>query len=155
MELDDKAWRLMVALQADARAPLKTLAQAAGLSVPATVERLRRLQEAGVVRGFHAHIDPLAVGYGVRAMVGIHAPQPGKNALLDKLAQSPEVLECHHVAGNDSYQMLVVATDLQDLERFLSDINRWGETRTSIIFSTPIERRGVARKIQEKLDSYA
>ncbi len=146
MELDDKAWRLMAALQADARAPLKTLAQAAGLSVPATVERLRRLQEVGVVRGFHAQIDPLAVGYGVRAMVGINAPQPGKQALLDKLAQSPEVLECHHVAGNDSYQMLVVATDLQDLERFLSDINRWGETRTAIIFSTPIERRGVVQR---------
>lgn len=146
MELDDKAWRLMAALQADARAPLKTLALAAGLSVPATVERLRRLQEVGVVRGFHAQIDPLAVGYGVRAMVGINAPQPGKQALLDKLAQSPEVLECHHVAGNDSYQMLVVATDLQDLERFLSDINRWGETRTAIIFSTPIERRGVVQR---------
>lgn len=146
MELDDKAWRLMAALQTDARAPLKTLALAAGLSVPATVERLRRLQEVGVVRGFHAQIDPLAVGYGVRAMVGINAPQPGKQALLDKLAQSPEVLECHHVAGNDSYQMLVVATDLQDLERFLSDINRWGETRTAIIFSTPIERRGVVQR---------
>lgn len=145
MELDDKAWRLMAALQADARAPLKTLAEATGLSVPATLERLRRLEEAGVVRGYHADISPQAVGYGVRAMVGIHAPQPGKQALLDKLAASPQVLECHHVAGNDSYMMLVVAADLPDLERFLAGINAWGETRTSIIFSTPIERRGVQR----------
>jgi Lrp/AsnC family leucine-responsive transcriptional regulator len=145
MELDDKAWRLIHALQANARAPLKALAEATGLSVPATLERLRRLEEAGVVKGYHAHIDPKAAGYAVQAMVGIHAPQPGKQSLLDKLASTPQVLECHHVAGSDSYQMLVVATDLLDLERFLSDINRWGETRTAIIFSTPVERRGVDR----------
>lgn len=145
MELDDKAWRLISALQANARAPLKTLADATGLSVPATVERLRRLEDAGVVRGYLADVAPEAVGYGVKALVGIHAPQPGKQALLDKLAATPQVLECHHVAGHDSYTLLVVATDLADLERFLSGINAWGETRTSIIFSTPIPRRGVQR----------
>ena len=70
--------------------------------MPATAERLKRLQEAGVVRGYQAQVDPVAVGYGVRAIVGIHVPQPGKRALLDKLASPPEVLECHHVAGEDS-----------------------------------------------------
>ena len=132
MEVDDKAWRLISALQADGRASLKELAEAVGLSVPATLERLRRLQEAGVVRGVHADIDPAKVGYGVRAVVGINVPQPGKKALIDKLRQSPQVLECHHVSGNDSYVMQVVARDLPDLERFLGDINGYGETRTSI-----------------------
>ena len=98
-----------------------------------------------MLRGYQAQVDPAAVGYGVRAIVGIHVPQPGKRALLDKLASLPEVLECHHVAGEDSYVMQVVATTLQDLERFLSGINGYGETRTSIVFSTPIERRGLAR----------
>lgn len=143
--LDDKAWLLLQALQADARAPLKALADAAGLSMPATAERIKRLQEAGVVRGYQAQVDPAAVGYGVRAIVGIHVPQPGKRALLEKLSELPEVLECHHVAGEDSYVMQVVATTLQDLERFLAGINGYGETRTSIVFSTPIERRGLAR----------
>lgn len=145
MEIDDKAWRLINALQADGRASLKALAAEVGLSVPATQERLRRLEEAGVVRGVHADIDPQGVGYGVRAVIGIHAPQPGKQALLEKLRRSPQVLECHHVSGQDSYLMQVVATDLPDLERFLAEICVYGETRTSIIFSTPIGRRSLSR----------
>ena len=145
IELDNKAWRLIQALQADGRQPLKALASAANLSVPATMERLRRLEEAGVVRGVHADIDPKAVGYSMGAIIGINAAQPGKRPLLDKLINSPQVLECHHVSGNDSYMMFVVATDLEDLEAFLSEINIFGETRTAIVFSTPIKRRGLVR----------
>lgn len=144
LRLDDKAWRLLQALQADGRAPLKALAAAAGLSIPATVERLQRLQAGGVIRSIGAELDAARVGYGVKAIVGITAQQPGKRALLERLSQSTEVLECHHVAGADSYLMTVVARDLPDLERFLATINGYGETRTSIVFSTPIPRRGLA-----------
>ena len=70
LELDAKAWALLMALQADGRAPLKTLAMAAGLSVPATVERLKRLKDAGVVRSVSADVDPALAGYPVRAIVG-------------------------------------------------------------------------------------
>jgi len=143
MELDTKAWALLMALQADGRAPLKTLALAAGLSVPATVERLKRLKEAGVVRSVHAELSPALAGYPVRAIVGITVQQPGKKAFIEKLRRAPEVLECHHVAGADSYLVNVVARSLEDLERFLSSINGYGETRTSIVFSTPIARRGL------------
>lgn len=143
LQLDAKAWALLMALQEDGRAPLKVLAQAAGLSVPATVERLKRLKEAGVVRALGAELDPARAGYPVRAIVGITVPQPGKKAFLDKLRRATEVLECHHVAGVDSYVMTVVARSLQDLEHFLASINGYGETRTSIVFSTPIPRRGL------------
>ena len=145
LQLDDKAWRLLTALQADGRAPLKALAAAVGLSIPATVERLKRLQDAGVVTAIAAQVAPAAAGWRVRAIVGITVLQPGKKAFLDRLASSAEVLECHHVAGADSYLMTVVARDLPDLERFLGSINAYGETRTSIVFSTPIERRGVVQ----------
>lgn len=143
LQLDDKAWQLLLALQADGRAPLKALADAAALSVPATAERLKRLKDAGVVRAVGAEVDPAQAGYLVRAIVGITVLQPGKKAFLDKLRRAAEVLECHHVAGADSYVMTVVARDLTDLERFLASINGYGETRTSIVFSTPIPRRGL------------
>jgi len=143
LQLDAKAWQLLLALQADGRAPLKTLALAAGLSVPATAERLKRLVDAGVVRSVGAEIDAAQAGYPVRAIVGITVLQPGKKAFLDKLRRAAEVLECHHVAGADSYVMSVVAQSLEDLERFLASINGYGETRTSIVFSTPIPRRGL------------
>lgn len=86
-----------------------------------------------MVRGVHADIDPAKVGYGVRAVVGINVPQPGKKALIDKLRQSPQVLECHHVSGNDSYAMRSLARDLPDLERFLGYINGYGETLISLL----------------------
>ena len=143
LSLDAKAWQLLLALQQDGRAPLKTLAAAAGLSVPATVERLKRLMEAGVVRSVSAELDAALAGYSVRAIVGITVLQPGKKAFIDKLRRAAEVIECHHVAGADSYLMTVVTRDLEDLERFLASINSYGETRTSIVFSTPIPRRGL------------
>jgi Lrp/AsnC family leucine-responsive transcriptional regulator len=143
--VDEKSWKLLEALQADARASLKALAAAAGLSIAATAERIKRLQDAGVLRTTVAEIDGALVGWPVRAIVGITALQPAKKPLVDKLRKSPEVLECHHVSGADSYLMTVVARDLPDLERFLATINGYGETRTSIVFSTPIERRGLVR----------
>lgn len=142
-EIDDRAWQLLLALQQDGRAPLKALAQAAGLSLPATAERLRRLQDAGVVRGVGAELDAARAGYPVRAIVGATVPQPGKTRFIERLRQAPEVLECHHVAGADSYLFTVVARSMEDLERFLGAINGYGETRTSIVFSTPIARRGL------------
>jgi Lrp/AsnC family leucine-responsive transcriptional regulator len=148
--VDEKSWKLIDALQLDARASLKTLAAAAGLSIAATAERLKRLQDAGVLRGTRAEIDPALAGWPVRAIVGITVLQPGKKALVDKLRRSAEVLECHHVSGADSYLFTVVARDLPDLERFLATVNGYGETRTSIVFSTPIERRGLVRPGQAR-----
>jgi Lrp/AsnC family leucine-responsive transcriptional regulator len=143
LQLDDKAWALLLALQADGRAPLKALADAAGLSIPATAERLKRLKDAGVVNGVGAELDAAQAGYAVRAIIGITVTQPGKKTFVERLRRAAEVLECHHVAGADSYLMTVVARDLPDLERFLASINGFGETRTSIVFSTPIPRRGL------------
>jgi Lrp/AsnC family leucine-responsive transcriptional regulator len=143
--VDERAWRLLAALQADARSPLKELAAAASLSIPATAERLRKLEEAGVIRGYRADIDTASVGYGVQALVGITTLQPHKRKFLEKIEASPEVLECHHVTGADSYVMTVVAASIADLERFLGSINGYGETRTSIVMSTPIPRRGLKK----------
>jgi len=143
--LDDVAWRLLDVLQADARAPLKTLAVAAGLSVAATAERLKRLQDVGPVRGIAADVDPIKAGYPVKAIVGITVTKPAKRAMIEKLRRAPEVIECHHVAGVDSYMMIVVGQSLAELESFLGTINVYGETHTSIVFSTPIERRGIVK----------
>ena len=145
LQLDTKAWRLLEALQADGRASLKALGEAAGLSVAATAERLKRLQEAGVIRGVHADLDPARVGRPVQAIVGITTLQPHKQALLKALRARDEVIECHHVTGPDSYLMTVAVGSLAALEAFLGDITRGGETRTAVIMSTPIARRGLRR----------
>lgn len=144
-DLDETAWRLLLAIQRDGRAALKALAKDTRLSIAATAERLKRLVDSGVVRGIAAEVDAVRAGYSVRAIIGITAEQPGKKPLLDRLRLAPEVLECHHVAGADSYTIMVVARDLPDLERFIGTINMYGETRTSIVYSTPIPRRGLVK----------
>jgi len=143
--LDAAAWRLLDALQSDGRASLKTLAASAGMSIAATAERIRRLRESGVVRAIAADVDASRTGYPVKAVVGITVTHPGKKPLLERLRKAPEVIECHHVAGEDSYLMIVVVPGLVELERFVGTINGYGETRTWIVFSTPIERRGLVK----------
>ncbi|MFC3533869.1 Lrp/AsnC family transcriptional regulator [Vogesella facilis] len=143
MEIDAKSWAILTALQANARQSLTELAQVVGLSVPAVSERVKRLEEAGVIRGYHALVAPLKTGYALAALVGITVPQPAKKTLLDRLAAMPEVQECHHVTGNDSYVFRLLARDVSHLELLVSRLNDLGETRTSIILSTPISQRPV------------
>lgn len=144
MDIDAKGWKMLTALQRDGRMSLKALADEAGLSMPATSERLKRLEEAGVIAGYRALVAPEAVGYGVMAMIGLTVAQPDKGRLLALLKTMPEVLECLHVTGQDSFMLRVVATDIRHLERFVGHINHYGETRTAIVMSAPIPLRAVA-----------
>lgn len=141
--LDEKSWSILTALQADARASLKSLADAAGLSVPATAERIRKMEDAGIIRGYHAEVAPEALGYVIKAIVAITTTHPYKGKFIEVLRARPQVLECLHVTGADSCLFTVVAKDMTDLESFLASINKYGETRTSIVMSSQIERRGV------------
>lgn len=143
--VDEKSWRILSALQEDARASLKALAQIAGLSLPATAERIKKMEAAGLIRGYHADIAPEALGYVIKAVVAITTQHPYKHKFIEVLRAKPQVLECLHVTGADSCLFTVVAKDMQDLEQFLSSINPYGETRTSIVMSSQIPRRGVQR----------
>jgi Lrp/AsnC family leucine-responsive transcriptional regulator len=144
MELDDKHWKILGLLQEDARISLTTLARRVGLSVPATSERMKRLEELGVVVAYRALVSPQKVGYTVTALIGITTPQPDKARLLKLLNSKSEVLECFHVTGQDSFVLKVVARDIGHLETFVASINHLGETRTSIVMPVPIPARAIA-----------
>ncbi|RQO77435.1 AsnC family transcriptional regulator [Aquitalea sp. FJL05] len=141
MEIDSKAWKILECLQQDARLSLTELARAVEMSVPAVSERVKRLEEAGVIQGYHARLSPAKAGYTLSAMVGITVAQPYKKKLLQLLEDMPEVLECHHVTGADSYLFRLLARDVGHLEALVARVNHLGETRTSIILSTPITPR--------------
>lgn len=143
MELDAKAWKILELIQQDGRTPLKALAHAAELSLPATSERLRKLEDAGIVRGYRADIDAERVGYGITAVIGMTTLQPDKPRLIALLQSLPEVIECLHVTGQDSFLLRVLARDIRHLEAFVGRINHFGETRTSIVMSTPIALRAI------------
>jgi Lrp/AsnC family leucine-responsive transcriptional regulator len=143
--MDEVDWKVLSLLQQNGRATYTELAREVHLSVPAATERVRRLEEAGIIEGYVARVNPSAAGYPVSALVGITVPQPAKAKFLKLLNSISEVLECHHVTGADSYVMRLVAVSMADLERLIERINLYGETRTSIVMSTPLERRPLER----------
>ncbi|MFZ6654110.1 Lrp/AsnC family transcriptional regulator [Undibacterium sp. TJN19] len=143
MDIDAKAWKILAALQRDARISLKSLADETGLSLPATSERVKRLEEAGIIKGYRAEINAEALGLQVQAVVGITVPQPQKASLIAHLKSLPEVMECLHVTGQDSFLLRVVCRDIRHLESFVGNINHYGETRTSIVMSAPIPLRAI------------
>ncbi|GGY28218.1 Lrp/AsnC family transcriptional regulator [Paludibacterium paludis] len=108
-------------------------------------ERLRRPEDAGVIEGYHARVAARRLGYPLMARIGITVPQPKKNAFIAFLEGLPEVLECHHVTGGDSYSYLfrVAARDTEHLETLVGTLSHPGETRTSLILSTPIPPRAL------------
>ena len=144
MEINGKSWKILQAIQADGRISLTELAAKVALSVPAASERLKRLEEAGVVRGYRALVSAEAVGYDVMALVGMTTAQPDKARLIAQLQSMPEVLECLHVTGQDSFILRVVTRNIRHLEQFVGSINHFGETRTSIVMSAPIALRPLA-----------
>jgi Lrp/AsnC family leucine-responsive transcriptional regulator len=147
--MDSIDWQIMDALQVEGRATLTSLAKQVGLSVPAVTERVRKLEEDGVIDGIVARVDPRAAGYGVTALIGITVLQPSKARFTKLLEGIPEVLECYHVTGADSYVMKLVATTVEHLEQLIARINIYGETRTSIVMSTTIAARPLRKPSPE------
>ena len=141
--MDELGWKVLSLLQQNGRMTYTELARKVHLSVPAVTERVKRLEEAGVIEGYVARVNPAAAGYPVSALIGITVPQPAKSNFLKLLDTISEVLECQHVTGADSYVMRLVAVNMTDLERLIERINLYGETRTSIVMSTPLATRAL------------
>ncbi len=145
MKIDTISWKILELVQTNGRISAKELASKVHLSVPATSERLRKLEEAGIIEGYKAQISAKNLGYHLMAVIGMTTLKHDKATLIAKLKNSPEVIECLHVTGNDSYLIKVIANDIEQLEKFVESINDFGETRTSIVMSEPIPLRPISK----------
>ena len=141
---DRTDWRLLEALQADGRASYADLARVVAMSPSAVAERVRRLEEAGVIAGYRAAVDPAAVGLSIMAFVRLRYPNGNYrpfHALLDSTA---EIIEAHHVTGEDCFVLKVVARSMRHLEEVTGRISGLGSVTTSIVYSSPLPGRAVA-----------
>jgi len=139
--LDEANLRLLAELQQDARLSFAELGRRVGLSSPAVAERLGRLEEAGVITGYHAEIDPRAVGWALSVVIRIR-PAPRELTKVAELAQrTPEVVECHRVTGEDCYIMKAHVREVEDLEELIDRFAVYGQTTTSLVHSSPVPRR--------------
>ena len=139
--LDDVNMRLLQELQADGRMGMAELGRRIGMSAPAVAERVQRLERAGVIAGYHAEIDPAGVGFPVAAIVRIR-PAPGQLARIPEIArETPEVVECYRITGEDCFLMKLYLRAIDELEEVLDRFTPYGLTTTSIIHSAPVPRR--------------
>jgi Lrp/AsnC family transcriptional regulator, leucine-responsive regulatory protein len=147
--LDHTSRRILQLLSADGRASYQAIADEIGLSRPAVMERVKRLEEAGFIRGYHARLDRSKSGFPITAFVAIRYPvteHAGDEPQIQALAANPNVLECHHVAGDDCYVLKVAAPSTESLEGVLRQIKQPGHpvsTRTTIVLSTLFEKPGI------------
>jgi Lrp/AsnC family leucine-responsive transcriptional regulator len=142
--LDATNLRLLEELQAEARLSLAELGRRVSLSSPAVAERLRRLEEEGVITGYRAEVDPRALGYTLGVLIRSR-PAPRQLAAVAQLARdTPEIVECHRVTGDDCYVMTAWVRDVTHLEQVIDAFAAYGQTTTSILQSSPVPRRAVA-----------
>ena len=142
--LDATNLRLLAELQADARLTLAELGRRVGLSSPAVAERLARLEEDGVIRGYRADVDPRALGYTLSAVIRIR-PAPRQLPEVARLAKETlEVVECHRITGDDCFVMRAHVRDVDHLEEVIDRFALFGQTTTSIVQSSPVPGRGLS-----------
>jgi Lrp/AsnC family leucine-responsive transcriptional regulator len=139
--LDETNRRILDILTGNPRMSTSELARAVGMSAPAVRERVTRLEDGGVIRGYRLDIDPTAIGLPVAAWVRLR-PRPGQLAKLADLAQqTPQVSECHRISGEDCFLLKVHVATIEDLEPVLDAFLAYGQTTSSFIVATPVPPR--------------
>jgi len=139
--LDEVNVRLLQELQANPRITMSALGRQANMSAPAVTERVQRLEQAGVIRGYRLELDPTALGLPVAAFARIR-PGPGQLPKIAELAERlGQVTECHRITGEDCFLVKVHAATIPDLEAVLDQFLLYGQTVTSIVVSTPVPSR--------------
>ncbi|MDT7546803.1 MAG: Lrp/AsnC family transcriptional regulator, leucine-responsive regulatory protein [Actinomycetota bacterium] len=152
--MDDIDRRLLALLVDDARSSYADLARAVGLSAPSVHDRVRRLERLGALRGYRAVVDPVSVGMGVTALVGILQREGvEQDELAEGLARIEEVEDCWFVAGEEAFVVKVRVADVDALEQTLGALRRTtgvARTRTTVVLSTRFEGRSrLASGVQE------
>jgi len=139
--LDATNLEILDALIADPRIAMSSLARRVGMSAPAVTERVQRMQDAGVIRGARLEVDQSALGLGITAFVRVR-PMPGQLQNIAELArETPEIVECHRITGEDCFIMKVFVGRVELLEAVLDEILKYGNTTSSIVQSTPVPLR--------------
>ena len=144
--LDETGLCLLQALQQNARLSYSELGRLVGLSAPAVGERVRRLEEAGVITGYRASVDAAALGLTIIAFIRLStAGERSGNARLNALVlEMPEVIECHGITGTDSYIFKVAVSSVPHLGRLIDRLSPFGQLNTSIVLSTYVAQRALA-----------
>ncbi len=142
--LDETDTRILTLLQDDCRTPLARLGEQVGLSAPAVLERIKKLEAAGIITGYHAIVDGRKIGLDVTAFIGVITSDPDSIEQFEQQVTALDhVLECHHVTGAFTFLLKVKTANTSTLERLITQIRSIdgvARTETTVVLSTHIER---------------
>ena len=130
---------ILVELQADARLPFAELGRRVSLSTPAVIERVRKLEDSGAIRGYHAQVDPVVVGLPLRAFIKVTIAGDKLERFAAVARRVPEVRECHRVTGAESFIVQVAVRDVAHLEQVIDSLAPYVATQTSIVLASIID----------------
>ena len=141
--LDRIGRKLLRALQENARLSYSELGRQRGLSAPAVAGRMRKMEEAELITGYHAEVDPATLGYDVLAFIRLTTSTEKYPRVLELAQRLPEIRECHHVTGSEAFILKVLATSIPHLESIIAQLNTFGATSTSVVLSSPVRKQGL------------
>ncbi|MBQ2990546.1 MAG: Lrp/AsnC family transcriptional regulator [Clostridia bacterium] len=141
--MDNIDKKILTILQGNARTPLKAIAEQVFLSSPAVSARIERLEAAGYIAGYQAQLSAAAMGYQIKAYISLELEPVQKPEFYPYVQECPNVMECDCVTGDYSMLLKVCFHTTQELDQFINQLHRFGRTRTQIVFSTPVEHRGI------------
>ena len=155
--LDATDRTLLGALQEDCKQSLAKLGELVGLSAPSVMERVRKLEACGLIRGYHASLDPRIAGLDVGAFIGVGIDHPRSIAAFEAAIEGmPDVLECHHVTGRHTLMLKVRTENTESLQRLISALRELpgvARTETMVVLATQVERQRLALPPEDEDDS--
>ncbi len=144
--LDETGWLLLQELQQNARLSYSELGQRVGLSSPAVADRMRKMEEAGIITGYRAEVNMARLGLPVTAIIRLSSiAGQSCQRVSSQVSEIPEVLECYRVTGSDAVVIKVAATSVDHLERIIDQVTLYGQPTTSIVLSKSMQRRVIDR----------
>lgn len=135
MDLDTLNWKILKCLQENARQSNAEIGRQVGVSSPAVSERIKRMEDAGIILGYKTIVSPLDMGYQLKAIITLHAFIGKLKPFLEKVKTFDEVLNCYRITGNENIVMEVLLKNQKHLETFIDQLIVYGETKTQIVLS--------------------
>ena len=143
--IDEIDWKILKELQENARQSFAEMGRRIGLTTPAVIERIRKLEDAKIIAGYRVEIDTAKVGLPITAFIRMSISGVDYSHIIQTVENSKEVLECHRGTGNDSFIMKVAVSDVEHLQNLIDKLTPYGMTTTSIVLSSPVKRRVIEK----------
>lgn len=151
LRLDELNWGILQCLQANSRESFASIGRKIGLTPPAVAERVKKMEDMGIIEGYKTKISHYRVGYQLKAIITLRAFMGKLRPFLDMVTSLEEVINCYRVTGNENIIMEVVLRDQFHLEKFIDKLIQYGETRTHIILSEVVSYAPIRKKGQSTL----